>query len=149
MYGRGFGGSISRSLCVRVRVCTQTKFTTQNWLTGVFVQGLHIQYVQWEDDEWGHRARWMNWYTNKNKEGGKREGGRGKFKDELHLKHCIHLTGSSLGGCTARSSDTCSSSAHSKISLPIRQTHIIMFSFQTPWYTYRALCLVHTCYKPQ
>ena len=29
----GFGGRISRSLCGRLCVCTQTKFTTQNWLT--------------------------------------------------------------------------------------------------------------------
>ena len=38
----------------------------------------------------------------------------------VHLKHCIHLMGSSLGGWTALSSDTCPNSAHTRISLPNR-----------------------------
>lgn len=120
-------GSSDHYMCERV--CTQTKFTTQNWRTSVCPGSTYSRASEWAR----HRSRWMNWYTNKilssNKE---RERGREgelrlwRITQIVHLKHCIHLTGSSLGGWTALSSDTCSSSAHTRISLPIRQNQVML-----------------------
>lgn len=141
---------VQQQIIVCLSMCTQTKFTTQNILNSVcpvtYNTAWTIQYREWmsewvsEQGETKHRSRWIDTKTkklisNKEKYRGERVGGkRERFKifttrisQVFYLKQCIHLSGWSLGGgWTALSSDTWSSSAHTRISLPVRQNQVML-----------------------